>query len=242
MISSERDGATTHWFDVNFKGVDGLNKTTTMQVSFYPVLAERNRPAYFWELRRFVEELGYKNKQGLYKIVEYHTPSWKQEAATLGLDMTTDFRPSYTAGKAKSKRPMVECSPEFECSTQFMLGIIVRALTFNSSAARNKAAISFLNALFRRVLTDATAIRQLGFVDGDPTEVLTLCTAAPVVDGSCCHVQAAELKIHNGINDGDDIRNFIHIMATLRELATECPNSRSVVPESCWTSSEKLGE
>ena len=185
MDEGDRDGASTYWTDLCFVSSTG-SRTITMKINFYPRLQERMLPCYFWEVRRFIDAIRYKNKEGIYKIIKVHLVSWKEESRLFGLRWADHFRAS-TKSAVTLKITLNKCSPEFEVSNDLMLAITLRALGAGWSKQRSADTLSFATALFNRLLVcrrDAEDALDAAVAD----DVLHLCDDNSV-DGLCTHIQ-----------------------------------------------------
>ena len=187
----DRDGCAAGWTELTFKGVSGL-ATVTMKVNLYPTLYDKSLPSRFWQLRNYIEEIGFKNAEGIYKIVRTHIESWRTQARMSGLLWSDSFRPSRTSAVAL-KTPLVKCSPEFETSTALLLTILTNASQPGTSKVRTAAASSFFQAFVKRTLVcnrdSAKAVGEL-FQD----DALELC-GKNLSKGKCEHMNAVDDRL-----------------------------------------------
>ena len=185
MAISDRADVKCAWTDVKFSASGG-SSSITAQVNFYPVLDERSSPAHLWEIRRFIEALGCKNVEGIYKITKVHLDAWKIEARIGGLVWSDNYRPS-TKSLATLKQDLSNSSPEFEVSTALMLLIMVRTISSTYSAARSSTAASFTTCFLQRLITSQHGAE---FFVGRRLDdsLLQLCDTNAAPDGHCCHI------------------------------------------------------
>ena len=183
-MGDDRDGAKSAWTEISFLGLDGY-KTITVKVNVYQNLEGKSLPGRFWEVRRFVNEIGYASAEGVYKIVKLHMDSWKEESKLSGLKWSENFRPSARSAKAL-KVDLSKCSPEFEVSTPLMLVLMLRSLASTYSRKRAAACLSFCTAFLQRVLVSKRDAEQLIETECD-ADVLQLCDHE-TSDGRCTHI------------------------------------------------------
>ena len=150
LDADDRDGCAGSWAEITSMGVSGV-KTVTMKVNYYPNLQGKPDPCRFWQLRNSLEDIGYKNAEGVYKIVKTHVDSWKQLARTSGLLWSCNFRPSRKSA-VSLKTPLTKCSPRFETSTALLLVLLTKASTPGTSKARSDAASNFFQAFLKRAI------------------------------------------------------------------------------------------
>ena len=219
------DGATSHAEKV-------------LKLTKYPVLESRSKPHRFWELRRFVSELGYLSQDGLHRILRGHLSNWKAEAKNIGIDSLQDhFRHSFKAG-SNLNMATDDCSPEYECTLQYALAIVFNGLCHDHSKKFNKYCENFLSALLTRTVLDKVDLQEL--VDQDASdETLQECIAPPIAHGRCRHVQEMYQQFDFASYVAPATR-FINLIRLVHDWIDECPACKLMYEQLVWNAADLM--